>query len=169
MTSSSEQTTALIAEAREAVAYLDSFDAHRLTGTPEPTVPARLAERLVQQTIADLADALEEATKSPETATCLECEGEGAFNVTFVYGNQRVTCEDCGGTGRVPVAAPRVVSTVAELDALPVGALIDENLPDRRGFHLWKMAAGWKSVGGVPFPSDGIMLPATVLWVGGTE
>jgi DnaJ-class molecular chaperone len=49
------------------------------------------------------ADALEAATKPPETATCLECEGEGHFTVTFVFGDRRVACDVCDGTGRVAV------------------------------------------------------------------
>lgn len=62
------------------------------------------------------------------------------------------------------LATPRMVSSVAELDALPLGSLIDENMPDRLGFHLWKQGSGWNSVGGIAFPSKDVVLPATVLY-----
>lgn len=61
-------------------------------------------------------------------------------------------------------AIPKVVSTVAELDALPLYSLIDDNKPGVPGFHLWRTTAGWKSIGGVVFPSADIPLPATVLY-----
>jgi len=59
---------ALIGEAREAVAYLDAFDSWRAKGsaaTPAPKVPALLAQKLVQQTIAELAAALESLSQTP--------------------------------------------------------------------------------------------------------
>lgn len=152
-------TAELIAEARQAVAYLDSFDAHRLMGTPEPTVPARLAERLVQQTIADLADALEVADR--------------ALTVDWA---ENITAEDESAIRRhmhelavrnMALAAPRVVSTVAELDALPLASAVIS----QHGYILEKLSEGWFRPG-VPSPyrqTFDSWLPATLVRVGDTE
>ncbi len=68
------------------------------------------------------------------------------------------------------LAAPRVVSTVAELDALPVGTIVRFMDGDvwktvgRRGYiEVPANRPSWYST------ADNKPFPATVLWVGGTE
>jgi hypothetical protein len=159
----------LIAEAREAVAYLDSFDAHRLTGTPEPTVPARLVERLVQQTIADLADALEVADRAltVDWAENITPEDESAIRRHMHELAVRNTA----------LAAPRLVSTVAELDALPEGTVFrvsDSGHKRVAGLVMIVATAAYTRYRGMNGATYGgswgeMLLPAAVLWVGGTE
>jgi len=63
--------------------------------------------------------------------------------------------------------APRVVSTVAELDALPLGAVI--RTPQE--YTLERLTEGWYRAGvDYAYPlGNALMVPATVLWVGGTD
>jgi hypothetical protein len=68
-------------------------------------------------------------------------------------------------------ATPRVLSTVAELDGLPHGSVIRCNVAGQVGLvigtkapHDFFMAGREGSL-----PAEGVALPATVLWVGGTD
>ena len=82
--------------------------------------------------------------------------------------------------GLVKLATPRVVSTVAELDALPSGSVVksayDPNDEDAHNGGVWErvLHAGppmWWPTGQhrIAIESSEVCLPATVLWVGGTE
>lgn len=64
-------------------------------------------------------------------------------------------------------ATPRVVSTVAQLDALPVGSIV----MDRFGSAFQNFDAGswWMGAGDELSSPQSAVIPATVLWVGGTE
>lgn len=133
MTSSSEQTTTLIAEAREVADLWRS----QATGTSEETDLFRR-----------LADALEAATKGADTM----------FTSEYV---DALRAE----------VAPRVVSTVAELDALPDDSVIRS----ADGVTLEKSAVaysqpGWdESISRDEIERGYAKFPYTVLWVGGTE
>ena len=62
------------------------------------------------------------------------------------------------------MAEVKIITTLEEVELLPVGALIDENIDGYHGFHLWRMVNSWKSVGGVPFNNKNVHLPAAVLY-----
>ena len=148
-------TADLIAEARSAAEYLDAFDARRKVGghAAYPALPVALAEKTVQGTIRELADALEAAT----------AKYEYHLDAAVRLASEAVDLED--------KLAPRVVSTVAELDALPDASVIREPLGitfagvKRMDGKNWWLPSGYDRHDG----SAQIGLPATVLWVGGTE
>jgi len=50
------------------------------------------------------------------------------------------------------------VTTDEEVEALPIGTLVRD-----ADFALWRTVTGWRSVGGVWFPTP--ELPAEVLWM----
>ena len=95
--------------------------------------------------ITRLADALEAATQAP-TFTAAEAAIEW-------------------------LNSPRVVSTVAELDALPDMSIIRAvGFDDVPGAFEKAGDLAWYETGReLPVPDAADLLPATVLWVGGTE
>ena len=59
----------------------------------------------------------------------------------------------------------RVLTTVAEVEALAPGSLIYDDM-DRPagGFHLFRMVNDFISMGGIRFPVESIRFPVTVLF-----
>lgn len=67
------------------------------------------------------------------------------------------------------VTRPRVVSTVAELDALPVGTVLwCEDRSFERGGDFWGQTAYYACGSEMPYKPEEV-IPAIVLRVGGTE
>lgn len=70
----------------------------------------------------------------------------------------------------VASVAPRVVTTVAELDALPAGSVVRDAgaaVFERAG---WARRYPWRTPNSTKdFATESLALPATVLWFGGTE
>lgn len=89
---------------------------------------------------------------------------EGAGGISTISNPTGLADAVLGLIGQ-PVS-PRTVTTVEELDALPILTLINENRPGVRGFHLWKSSEShWQTVGGVSFHATQVRLPASVLYV----
>lgn len=142
-------TAELIAEARTAAEpWVAKYHPHSMVGV-----------------MLRLADALEAATKPAITSW-----KSYAHTYGFTSGSaEDVYPEIVFEAGWRAACQSRVVSTVAELDALPLDAVL---LSEQGGVwtkeHL--VPSVWIEPGSmIEHPSRHIALPATVLWVGGTE